>query len=837
MRSFLAGLLILLLGSMATAQVTGFVESVGFENHYRPDCWTPLVVNLTSQVSEPMEYQLQVWQEDLDKDRVLYTKDITLSPKVQEKYQLYFLPRPSDGLPSGPSNMADLQKALQVRVCLRPAEGKRPEDAKVVVERLPVKIYIDNADPTGGGLDRRHGKRLVLVITDPDTNSKPAFDDYNVPNVAGLTDDIVPIHLRPADLGENVLYYASIDAVVWLNAQADALDSAGAKRREALDEYVREGGKLIVCQPPERQKIEALAAMLPVETKDAGGNWLINFDGKKEFVDSETVKKWVKDNPIAPNAEAPLIDALPELAKYKSNNPDLKPAWHTIKDIKIARAKPKDGAVVEVWENWKKGDRSPYIVRQAHGLGCVTWVAQDFGDPNLTGPNSSNWPYVWDRVIGWHNDTLLPGDYDKNKNPYESGDGTVDFGPSMLQGTDYTSKGATYIFLAILFFVVYWVAAGPGTYFFLAGKKRKELNWFAFGAWAFVGTALTVLVVRLLLRGDAEVRHLTVIRSTPGEPAVVYSRVGLYIPRDGEQAVALKDNAKEDISYITPLQIHPAYVPSTDFPAAQVYSIPVHDDPQPVSIKVPFRSTLKKLEARWVGDLQTNIGGSARLVAAGKNGYINGTLTNQTGTDLKNIYIVFNHTGGGGKTSDWALFIPRWDKDKSLDLSKEFDSAKGIGIQGSWNTPGSGGNVKGTIQGMTGSWDQYWTTTWGHGNYTGGDDDRGGRADFAGEFPPRAFPIMSLYDRLNPGRNIVGQNPPTLNRVDFIRRGGRMLDMSPSVAAGRLVILAQSDDDKRGLPFPLMVEGSRVEGEGRIYYQFALPIDRSEMEKEAEKAE
>ncbi|MDB5298834.1 MAG: hypothetical protein JWO87_497 [Phycisphaerales bacterium] len=827
MRSFLAGLLILLLGSVATAQVTGFVESVGFENHYRPDCWTPLVVNLTSQVSEPMEYQLQVWQEDLDKDRVLYTKDITLSPKVQEKYQMYFLPRPDHeavGLPSGPGSMAALQKALQVRVCLRPGDGKRPEDAKVVVERLPVRITITNEDSTnGGGFERAHGKRMVLVVADPETNSKPAFEEYSNPQIMGLTEEIVPITVRPADLGENVLYYASIDAVVWLNAQADSLDSAGAKRREALDEYVREGGKLIVCQPPDRQKIEALAAMLPVETKDAAGNWLINFEDK-DLVDSDSPKsKSGPDNPI---------DALPELARFKSNDPNVKHTqkWHLMKQTKIARARPKDGAVVEVWENWKKGDRSPYVVRRAHGLGCVTWVAQDFGDPNLTGTYSSNWPYVWDKVIGWHNDTHLAGDYIKEKSPYESGDGVVDFGLSMLQGTDYTSKGATYIFLAILFFVVYWVASGPGTYFFLAGKKRKELNWFVFGAWAFVGTALTVVVVRLLLRGDAEVRHLTIVRSTPGEPAVIYSRVGLYIPRDGDQAVTLKDAAKDAISYVTPLQIHPLYVPQSDFPAAQVYSIPVHDDPQPVSIKVPFRSTLKKLEARWVGDLQTGIGGSARLVGVDK-GIITGTLTNQTGADLKNVYFAFNHVKSSTDVHDWVLFVPHWDKDKSLDLNKEFDSknAKNIGISGNWHPPGPGGNVKGFIDGY---WDQYWATEWGSGNsLPGGEDDRG-KSDFTNP-NPRSFPIMSLYDRLGPGRNLL--TPNGAHRVDLLRRGGRMLDMSPSVAAGRLVVLAQSDDDKRGLPFPLIVEGSRVEGQGRIYYQFALPVDRSEMEKEAEK--
>src|SRR6185437_10370265 len=74
MRSFLAGLFALwLLSSGAMAQVTGFVESVGLGGGaggggvIRPDRWTPMRVHLSSHVSTPEHYQLQVWQDDLGK--------------------------------------------------------------------------------------------------------------------------------------------------------------------------------------------------------------------------------------------------------------------------------------------------------------------------------------------------------------------------------------------------------------------------------------------------------------------------------------------------------------------------------------------------------------------------------------------------------------------------------------------------------------------------------------------------------------------------------------------------------------------------------------------------
>ena len=840
MRSFLAGLVILFLVPCgAVAQVTGFVESVGIGGRIRPDCWNPIRVNLTSTVSEPMQYQLQVWQEDLDKDRVVYTREITLSSsngvKTQEKFELYFVPQPGLCTDQPIITPGQLQKALHIKVCLPPGEGKRPDDAKVVIDPLPVNFTVENIDPRRSGLDwKTPGTRLVLYVTDG--TSVPSFGGYS--KVYGLAELVEPIAVHPSDLGENVLFYDSVDTVIWLSGNADDLEAAGSHRRAALEKFIRQGGKLVVCQPAERHKIEALGSLLPVETKDANGNWQITFSEKGRFVDEQ------KSGP-----DAPAVDALPLLS-----TPDLKPPryssnWHHINTdgkhpIQIARAKPKANAIVELWQPWSKTERSPYIVRGPCGLGCVTWVAQDLGDVSLTGPDSDNWPHIWDHVLGWHNNTLTKLDassqesYDTQKAQRENTEGgDVDLSQWMLKGTDYASKGAAYVFLAVLFFILYWLAAGPGTYLFLSHKKRKELNWFIFGAWAFVGTALTVLLVRLVLRGDAEVRHLTVVRQVVGEPAYVYSRVGLYIPRDGDQTIALDDTSKDAFSYVTPLQVHSQYIQDTDFPASQIYGIPIHDDPQPVSIRVPFRSTLKKLQLRWVGDLKGGVSGSAKLIASMDNtGVISGTLTNQTGTDLKDIYFVFNYLRRGQTqvAEDQVLFVPRWKKDQALELNSEWADAKQI-VQGGVESSAtadprdSKSNIRSPI---FKGWDQYWTH-WSSGSMVEDKDARSG-SDFD-ENVPKAFPILSLFDRINPSKN--DPNNPNNARVDFVRRGGTILNMSSAVAAGRLVVLAQSASDDNPVPFPLSVEGSRVGGLGRVLYQFALPVDRTEMEKDAAKGE
>ena len=262
----------------------------------------------------------------------------------------------------------------------------------------------------------------------------------------------------------------------------------------------------------------------------------------------------------------------------------------------------------------------------------------------------------------------------------------------------------------------------------------------------------------------------------------------------------------------------------------QEYSIPIHDDPQPVSVRIPFRSTLKKLQTRWVGDLPGGVSGSVRLVGFDA-GLITGSVTNQTGTDLKNIYFVFSYRSSE-RLRDKVIFVPNWKAGEALDLHKIYTDPKIKGIRDMANPLGNAADphdhdtIQGWIDGP-GGWERYWTHSWASGA-TGGEAR--GKSDFD-DTVPRAFPMMSLFDRIAPAKN--DPNSGGVRRVDFMRRGGRELDMSPAVEAGNLVILAQSASDTRHVPFPLSVNGSGVGGEGKVFYQYALPLDRTEMEKDA----
>lgn len=859
MRAFLVGIVLVAIGgSSASGQATGFVQQIGFQKTYRPYGWTPMLVNLQSQISEPAEYQIQVRQEDLDRDRVIFRRDIVLNPQKQEQFWVYFMAQPR-GLPD--SSPAELSKVLDVRLCTK--SGKP-------LVHLKIQDPIQNLDPSGQYSNAVRGVKLILAVHDG--GSAPAIREF--PRAIGMTEDVVMVPVSPFDLPENVIGYDAVDGVVWLDADAGKMTTGGSRRLAALTEYVRDGGRLVVCQPAEKFKIEALADLLPIELKDAAGDWLINLRDKKDL-------RPLRDLAAYKEARGGPIQVLDQDTKERA---DLvagqRLGWDRLEKekgpFKVAFATPKAGAVGEVWIDWK-GDGSqwsPWLVRQPVGLGAVTWVAQDLGNPVLAGRDSSGWAYVWDRVLGYRNSDMRVAAESDGQMAFQeeaaslyASNSSVDLGGSLLAGIEHTGRAGGLVFLAGVFFVGYWLIAGPVSYLVLASKKRTELSWTIFAASALVATLLTVGVVRLVLRGEAEIHHVSLVRLLSAgkaddgatlSRAVIDSRIGLYIPRDGPQQVKLLDNDPAALSYVTPFSIHPRHqTNATDFPAYLEYEIPVRDNPltDPVAVAIPYRSTLKKLQARWVGHLKGGVdvapGPPAetkpRLVPGDKkrevpdalgniakvnHGFINGVLVNRVGTDLAHVFAVFHHPesrGGGGMSHDVVLYLPNWPDGVTLDLGRRYNEAADFRPPGSALgavVPGGGNkkDIKGQLGGSFG-WEQHWYADL-RGSGLGAETLDDSRGEFL-----RAFPMLSLYDRLTPQTN---DEQTSRERVEILRRAARDWDVSEQVAAGQLVILAQAgkpgvSSSESPLPFPMEVDGDRVSGTGSTFYQFSVPLDRGEL--------
>jgi hypothetical protein len=296
MRFLLAGLALLVIAGQAFAQLKGEVETIGFQNHYRPGCWTPMVLRIAPQTGNSDMYQVRVLQEDLDKDRVTFTKLISVTgneegrPVKEQRFWMYFIPQPTArtgggrGLPDANipgDTLRDLQDALAVNVY---TSGGR------LVSRLPVTNTITSEEPPTSLYTNRRGRKLVLVVTDPGTGSQAVWNDYQ--KAYGLIEDVDMVSISVGEIPDNVIGLQAVDAILWLNADP-APPSIGDEKLPVLREYVRQGGQLVICQAPQWQRTLLFGDLLPV-VFPRYGNQTPPLQGMVNRLTLDPLKQWAE---------------------------------------------------------------------------------------------------------------------------------------------------------------------------------------------------------------------------------------------------------------------------------------------------------------------------------------------------------------------------------------------------------------------------------------------------------------------------------------------------------------------------------------------------------------
>ena len=820
--------MLLFIVAPAFGQVSGQVLKIGFQSYYRTDCWTPMLVQLSGRDPQSKRYQIQVVQEDLDSDRATYqTSDVLLpgsgpdQPPSVVNYWIYFRPKPTGrGLPDASTGgtLSELGDQLKVFLC---------DDSGKQLQALPLTTTISAVDPPRDASDVDRARRMILLVSDG--NDQPHPPDYT--DVRGAMEDAVSVQVSAQgdDLPSNIIGYEAVDTIVWLDADTTPLTEGTNRSLEAIREWVRQGGHLVVCEPSEPFKLDKLADLLPVKSIDPN-----RFQLRMESTTNLSPLLQILDHGKESYVAADWDRATPPMS--------------------IARAQPTSDAIVEQWIAWPRPDPAlpqitPYLARRAYGSGCVSWVAQDLGDKVLTFNRRRGWPVIWDRVLGLANRSQGEGaDADMTKvldTNWPAGGG-VDLGTSINEAMKLTSRSAYLITVALGFFIVYWVVAGPGLWIYLKQRDRAELSWYAFGVAALAATLLTALIVRLVVRGPPVLQHLSTLRvASDGGPAVGYGDLGLYIPRDGDQTISLAQTASQavDTSFITPFPEDPQFLldKTDELPAYLNYIVNVHDGTRAPSVVIPYRSTLKKLQAKWVGPVAATPG-----VADGSNGidvatgspiptlvdaskkYLRGTLVNHTGRDLTNIYLAFRHSNNPLDPSElytidnvYLVWLDHWDHDATLDLSTLLTRDTLLKSEGGDNDQRVPGNKYPILYQRVGqgsdvpSWESYWY-------FNLRDSDPGSDSE---KVPlEKAIPMMSFFELLSPMVAEPNGAFSTDHRTELFRRGGRMLDMSPSVLAGQLVIVAQSDGPTM---LPLLVDDEPPAGTGTCIFQRVLPLDRS----------
>ncbi len=793
MRFIVVGIFLFFLATAAFGQAEGEVELIGFGGWYRPHCWVPMKLRIRPTIGETETYRIQVIQEDMDRDRVSYSRPFTLNgnrpgERREEQVWAYFRPQPS-GLGSV-SSAADLSSIIRVFLC----KGEK----QLVQIKFSAGTGLRNLDAaTSSG----RGTRLVVGVAT--AGSQPNLSIYN--DAYAMMEDIIHQPVNANDLPTNPLGYDSVDDLLW-NHPDPAMVNPDAI--SAIEEWVKSGGRMVVCQSIEWQKMRdgPFAAMLPVvptgmvDEKNAGTLRRLGGGPDKDR------SRFVSDLPVEVDPWADLQGRL----------------------IPLCRAAVRPGARVDEWA--MLDESAPYIARWMYGNGLVTWVAQDLGSPAIqsrTPLRQYGWGRVWDSVLGLRNATQMhpelaqqqgfPKSFvDKCKDiqqryPRSTSYQTPDPSLSFLSSTEIQGRAAALVLLAIFFFIAYWLLACLGSHFFLLGRNKTQQSWVVFAVCAVAATAVTALFVSLVLRGPPELQHVSFIRWSATTDTRVTSQVGLLVKSDARLRVEMKDAAAGLVSTLSPLPMHTRHAAvMPEFLSYMEYDVPVPErsTASPAAIEVPFRRTLKKFQLDWTGPRIGGIEGSAEW---GGN-RIRGSLRNVTGHDLHQVYLVFN--GGVGALDDTMLRLrapdgkPAWRKGDVLRLEDLWAARKFL------NTTSLTPNALCDYGLLNGGWMRSY-------------DDKLRRADTGGLIDSRelSFLLLSVFDRIQPPARLSEKEPGYV----IHRWTARRLDVSPAILAGHLVILARADhplEDTSPLPLTLEVDRQKLTGKGSVYYQFVVPLAR-----------
>lgn len=401
--------------------------TVGLDGAYRTGGWTPVVVETDAAAVAPGG-MVAVWADDPDGQAVR-------SPAV-----------PLETTPSGRG-----RARLRVRIGrpggllgieLPVGSGAEPPPRSLVSPGRPL-------DPL---------ERLVVVIGDLPAVTRAA----RLVVREGLPRARIVSAADPSALGSEALDFSAADAIVVCGRAVAAAGSAAAVGLAGIDEWVRQGGRLVV--------VAGVSAADPAFAASPAVAWLPGPPGRPGRVER-----------LVPLRRATAVETY-----ARAGRPLDRAALDGLQAPLLADARGLEG-MIEAYEGTSPGDL-PLVVRSPRGFGTVTWVGLDLDQGAFR-----NWPGSESLLV-----ELLGG-----RPPAENAGRA---GEAVAQGQDLTGQlraavdqfpgvgavpfeiiaGLSLLFIAFLYPFDWWLVSGGA-----GGGGRPWLAWLSLPLMvaAFTGTA------------------------------------------------------------------------------------------------------------------------------------------------------------------------------------------------------------------------------------------------------------------------------------------------------------------------------------------------------------
>jgi hypothetical protein len=460
----------------------------------------------------------------------------------------------------------------------------------------------------------------------------------------------------------------------------------------------------------------------------------------------------------------------------------------------------------------RSADNNPFIVTGRHGLGRVTLIGIDLTDRAV---RSMGLPFgkfgLWHRIFRWQapvmSESVVKAQRQNQKMNRPSGRQGVTLDKFLAPMIAMRNTAAPMLLGAIIVFLLYWLLAGPVTYFALKHRGLTHYSWLG-----FLAVVLLFLGVSwggaLSVQGDtSRASHFSVLTAHASQPSMhARSWLSLRVPRFGKTTVTLGESVNSDSP--PPAGPNTLAAPGlarvsqgTGFADARQYTLDAAD---PHQAEMPFRATAKQLQLDYFGRVDSRQPG----ITAGwgmptgeltlQNHWPVGELGHGLPSKLHDVLMVYCPGEGEmpfvWRHGDWpsGTVIDIGQSRQQNTLSELVKRPSTYGEKRNWEKEGFLGQLVAAKAGQ---------------QFIDLDPMRFSAADSE---LIKAIELLSFFQALPPPnfRKVELGDPP----IGYERTDGRALDLTHLTQGRRLLVIGYLKSAP--LPAPLTVDQESVPSEG-----------------------
>lgn len=630
-----------------TSEVDIEVERFGVGRVARIGEWAGIRIRVRDKSPRPREVLVRIRGTDSDGDFPVAQRDMTTNPNVWQGLWLY--QRIPYTFQNGDTLLVTCHEAIESGVA---GSGEYRPGRRLGQIRIASQGLAESSRGLAAIVGTRH-MGLAGYTVSVGNGATAAFGHEPLEPVTGLTPDELP------DRWVGLMAY---DTLIWGAGEPAELRG---DRAAAIREWVYRGGHLVVIMPPVGQSWTSannneLYNLLPAVSIQRQEN--VDLTPYRRMLTSDEARKMPTGAVL--HTFTPAKDALPEEAIRLLNGPD--------------------GRCV--------------VARRLAGSGMVTLIGLDLNNRLLTDLSIIEADIFWNRVLGKRGLTKsakeASEDAQKNLAMSQRADRSVDLDiPGLI---NKGAAAATGILMGIVVFGAYWLVAGPIGYFTLKKYNKAHWSWLVFLAAGGVFTAIAWTGATTLRPGEANATHFTLLDHVYGqnsERARTWMQV--LIPRYGDARLSVGDpkdpplpGGAKSVHALTAWEARGNDGATGSFPDTREYTI---DARNPSSLRLPVRSTVKQLQADWVGPPRYKFPIPVHLKVDGQptpegpatvrlvDGQLEGVLAHQLPAPLKDatIFVIRRQTPVVGQrtnslTAEMLVYRIRddWLPDQTLDLAQ-----------------------------------------------------------------------------------------------------------------------------------------------------------------------